>query len=272
MLETIADLEQAMGGLRFKSPRYLHQIKNLERMVFDNRATQLENVILKDPRFAAYAVQTQRIYNDYEVHDEYKSRNQLLETIEQFGLPTQSGLTGSLLDVSPPIKRTYQYAFMEAKLGSLGKGSRYCHIGCGSFPETLMAMRTYLGTVGEVTGIDLDERALSYGASFVEVFGMRGSIDFLHAPGDQVDYSRYSHIHMAVLVRPEDQVIERICQTASTEHTVTILLRSAYGLGRLIYEPIAAQTEANLVAHGFKSLKTLRGHAIMQTQLFRRSI
>jgi hypothetical protein len=269
ILIEVENLQLTLGDLHFKSPRYQQQIKALEHLVFEYRSSVLEKDVMRDTRFGNYAEHTRRIYDAYEVHDEYKSRHQLLEAITTFSQPNRSGLTDSLLDMSPPIQRTYRYAFLEAKLGDLGADATYCHIGCGSFPETLMAMSSYLKGKGSLAGIDFDERALSLGKAFVEKFGANG-MQFIRASGSAVDYSSFTHIHLAVLVRPEQGAIEQICKTASREHGVTLLLRSAYGLGSLIYEPLTETTKNALARNGFVHVETLRGHAIMQTELYRR--
>lgn len=270
ILTELESLRLTFGDLHFKLPQYQQNIKTLERLVFDNRGTEIEAIIMNDPRFATYAAHTRRIYDAYEVHDEYKSRHQLLEALNTFSHPGRTGLTDNLLDMSPPIRRTYRYAFLEAALGNLAEDSAYCHIGCGSFPETVMAMNSYLNNQGLVAGIDFDERALSLGKAFIEKFGVNNA-EFICARGDAVDYSRFTHIHLAVLVRPEQSVIKQICSTASKKHDVTLLLRSAYGLGSLIYEPLSEASKKILKKNGFTYIKTLRGHAIMQTELYRRN-
>jgi|GEM_PF-4670917 len=227
----------------------------IERIVLAYRGTPYEAALLEHPELEALLPALREQYCIYETNDEWALRAGLIATPEK-------GFGGST-----PIARTFAYVPLEAVAAGIEDGARYCHVGSGPLPETLLALRNFVGRA-QLTGVDQSAEAIQLSREFVQVFAPRSAISFLHAAGDDLDYRGFTHIHVAALVRPEYGTVQSICDTA--DDNVVLLLRTVSGLGSLVYQPLAAETESLLEARGFKRAATVRGHAIMQTAIYRR--
>lgn len=227
----------------------------LERIVLTYRTSEHAFYLMGDPRVSRLIPGMRRKYSEYEVREEQYLRAKLLES----NTPLIAG--------SAPVERTYKYVPLEAKSAGIHNDVRYCHVGSGPLPETLLAMRNY-APLASLTGIDADPEMLRLGKEAADAAWPGNAISFFSANGDDIDYQGYTHVHIAVLVRPELNVVKCVCETA--ERDVTIMLRTVEGLGELLYEPIAKETQEYLLEQGFQRTSIVRGHAIMSTQIYRR--
>lgn len=249
------------------SPSYNQLVSDIEEAYHRGDMPALEKIVLsyRDHRHAAYLLsdlrvaklipKLRRMYCEYETNEERLLRDKLLEK----HVPLIAG--------SAPIERTYKYVPYEARAADMHNDARYCHVGSGPLPETLIAMRNY-APLASLSGIDADIDVLCIGREFAGAVWPGNGISFLPARGDDIDYRGFTHVHIAVMVRPEFDVVKCVCDTADRE--VTIMLRTVEGLGKMLYEPVAKETEALLAEHGFRRISVVRGHAIMNTAIFRR--
>ena len=230
-------------------------MRSIEKIVLTHRGTTYEPQLLADPRIQRLVERLRTAYCAYETDDEYTLRIWLLQAE-----------TGQIAG-SAPIERTHTFAPLEAAAAGIGDNANYCHVGSGPLPETLLAIRA-VAPSASLTGIDADAQATSLGREFTRAIAPGSAIRFLHAAGHTVDYRGFTHVHIAVLVRPEYDVVQRVCDTADAG--VTVLLRTAAGLGSLLYRPVGQETELLLLRHGFTRTAIVRGHAIMETAIYRR--
>lgn len=227
----------------------------IEQVVLMHRGTPYEKYVMDSPRIRRLLARLRAAYCAYETADEQRLHSRLLSQ------PMQ-GLRGSV-----PVERTFAYVPLEVTAAGVANDARYCHVGSGPLPETLLAMRA-AAPGASLTGIDADAEAVDSSRRFIRAMQPHGAISFLHAAGDSLDYRGFTHVHVAVLVRPEYAVVKCVCETADAG--ATVMLRTAEGLGSLLYEPISPKTELFLTEQGFARVATVRGHAIMQTAIYRR--
>jgi hypothetical protein len=227
----------------------------LEKIVLAYRGSEQALYVSSDSRVTKLIPRIRRSYCEYETREEQRLRAKLVES------------HAPLIAGSEPIERTYKYVPLEAQLAGIHDGVRYCHVGSGPLPETLLAMRNY-SPLASLTGIDADPEMLRLGKELADAAWPGNAISFYTAYGDDIDYRGYTHVHVAVLVRPELNVVKCVCDTADRD--VTIMLRTVEGLGGLLYEPVARETELFLLEQGFQRIGIVRGHAIMNTHIYKR--
>lgn len=227
----------------------------LEGIVLNYRHSEYAGYLMMDLGIEALIPQMRKAYCEYETKDERRLRDELVAQ----GAPLIAG--------SAPIERTYKYVPLEAAAAGIDNSANYCHVGSGPFPETLIAMRKFAPRAA-LWGIDADFEATDLAREFADAAWPGAGITFGTAQGRELDYRTFTHVHVAVLVRPETDVVRAICETG--DPGVKVMLRTAESLGTWLYQPIAQETEEVLKAYGFTRREYVRGHAIMNTAIYQR--
>jgi hypothetical protein len=227
----------------------------LEKIVLDHRCSGFASHLARDERLTPLVAGMRAAYCVYETNEELRLRDRLVME------------AAPLIKGSVPVERTFRYVPAEARAAGISDASRYCHVGSGPLPETILAMRN-VAPFASLTGVDADRNMLVLGKEFANAAWPGNAISFLHAQGNEIDYRGFTHVHLAVLVRPERQTVECICETADED--VTIMLRNVDGLGGWLYEPAAGETQEVLLDYGFRRVELVRGHTIMHTEIYRR--
>lgn len=158
------------------------------------------------------------------------------------------------------------YISLEVDAAKLSDDSRYCYIGCGPFPHTLLGMRRRARRAALI-GIDNDVDVVGRARKFANAVKPSG-ISFWLASGEDLDYRGFTHVHIGVFVRPEFEVVRAVCETADAG--VTIMLRTVEMLACLLCQPIAAETMALLEFYGFRLVTVVRDRDIVCTAVYRR--
>lgn len=108
----------------------------------------------------------------------------------------------------------------EAELVNLVAGSRLLCIGGGSVPCTAMLFSEYTGANVDV--IDIDHSAVGIGQRVVKMFGLEDKIRVMRYNGLWMNMSDYQAVHIALQVRPKQEVLDHICRSCSKGTKVII--------------------------------------------------
>ncbi|MFF2885525.1 nicotianamine synthase family protein [Paenibacillus sp. NPDC057967] len=129
-----------------------------------------------------------------------------------------------------------------------GRAEKLPMIFVGSGPMPLSAI--ILHQLSDANVICLEMDAVAYDASclLLERLGLADKVTVVMGNGSEFDYSSYSQIFVASLVRNKMEVLERINQTASDP---LVAVRTAEGMRQIMYEAI---DEAQLNKQGWRIL------------------
>ncbi|PWV99344.1 nicotianamine synthase-like protein [Paenibacillus cellulosilyticus] len=106
-------------------------------------------------------------------------------------------------------------------------------VGSGPLPISPIILHLF----GDVEVICLEMNAVAYEAScsLLAHFGLQNKVSVVLVNGADYDYSPYSYIFMASLVRNKREVLERIRRTSANP---LVAVRTAEGMKQLMYEAI----------------------------------
>jgi hypothetical protein len=206
-----------------------NDLSALEILVREHRKGEVAPYLLVDPRITHLVSRMRSMYDTFEPHDTFIA--------------------------------------LEAEAARLGDDSRYCYVGCGPFPQTLLGMRNK-APMAALIGIDKDVDVLGRARKFVNAAVPGSGISFWYGSGEELDYRGLTHVHIDVSVRPEFDIVRAVCETA--DKGVTIMLRTVEMLACLLCQPIAAETVALLVSYGFERAMVVRDGSIVCTSVYRR--
>ena len=236
-----------------------YSMHKLEQLVFANR-----NIVFNGDanEIAALMQRTRPQYGMREVKLEKAIGKEILDG----NLDPKEAI--KRLSKYPPIQRTFNYSALEAKAMKLSEDSRFVHVGCGGLPETLVGIQQ-MTSGNNLTGIDMDPYAIAKGNAFLKAINLE-QINLVQANGAEFDYQNSTDILIAVLVRPEVETVARICETASKDSPVTIALRRSLGVAQTIYDDVSPKSLQLLDQNGFTFLTRVTGHAVVETDIYRR--
>ncbi|WP_138752156.1 nicotianamine synthase family protein [Paenibacillus sinopodophylli] len=106
-------------------------------------------------------------------------------------------------------------------------------VGSGPMPLSPIIMHLF-GDV-EVICLDIDPAACEVSSSFLAKMGLEDKVKVVMENGCAFDYSAYSRIFVASLVRNKQAVLERISCTSSEP---LVAVRTAVGMKQIMYEAI----------------------------------
>lgn len=119
-----------------------------------------------------------------------------------------------------------------------GKVDRLCVVGCGPFPETLLALaRARLAPGGLAVGLDADECAARQAQAVIASLDdlPDGRVAVLHENGRGHGFSGYRLILVANAVEDKQGVLDRIAPSAGLD----VLVRLPVAWGTVLYEDVA---------------------------------
>ncbi|NJL44135.1 MAG: hypothetical protein HC945_02355, partial [Nitrosarchaeum sp.] len=129
------------------------------------------------------------------------------------------------------LRRTFEFAKIEGTRAEITKNSQVLFVGSGPYPETALAIHHIFGC--PITCLDINPVAC--GLSSYLMRKNRIPIVVLQGNGTTFRYQGYTHIIVAALAKPKRDILRQICQ--STDHGVTVIVRTIQGLRTMIYEP-----------------------------------
>ncbi|MGO4545339.1 nicotianamine synthase family protein [Paenibacillus sp. 2TAB23] len=134
----------------------------------------------------------------------------------------------------------------------------------GSGPMPLSPIIIHLFHDVEVICLDIDPAAYDASSSFLEKMGVRNKVSVIMENGAEFDYSSYSRIFVASLVRNKRAVLDQITRTASNP---LVAVRTAEGMRQIMYEAI---DEFQLHKQGWRILGRTNpdGHLVINSTLF----
>jgi len=118
----------------------------------------------------------------------------------------------------------------------------------GSGPMPLSAIMLHLLSAVEVICVEMDSAAYEASCLLLEHLGLADKVKVVLENGSNFDYSSYSQIFVASLVRNKMEVLEQITQTTSDP---LVAVRTAEGLRQIMYEAI---DESQLNRQGWQIL------------------
>lgn len=135
----------------------------------------------------------------------------------------------------------------------------------GSGPLPLSAIDYHLQTGKSCVCIEIDHSAAESSRKLIDTVGLSHAVRVIEEDGARVDYSPYGMVFVAALVANKDEVLGRVHATAKD---VTIGVRSAEGLKKLLYTPVDIGHIRNL---GYEYCGTTHGTpvAVNSTCFFR---
>jgi len=119
-------------------------------------------------------------------------------------------------------------------------------VGSGPMPISPIILHLF-GDV-EVICVEMDAVAYDASCALLEHLGLESKVTVVMGNGSEFDYSSYSRIFVASLVRNKQAVLEQISRT-STDPLVAV--RTAEGMRRIMYEAI---NESQLITQGWRIL------------------
>ncbi|HYD02670.1 MAG TPA: nicotianamine synthase family protein [Alphaproteobacteria bacterium] len=184
------------------------------------------------------SLQAKKFYEEFETYCE------VIECLKM--------IQGKTTISSPQIARTLKFAELEGIHTCMNSNSKILFIGSGPFPESAMSYYTKFNC--EVRCLDNNIVAVALSEKLFEALNL--PIKITYCDGRYFDYKGYTHIILAVLSRPKEEILERIRQT---NNDAIIICRTVDKDKEHIYPRIE---QKNL--RGFKLAKEIRSpEAIM---------
>lgn len=134
---------------------------------------------------------------------------------------------------NPQLARTYQYAREEGTAAGVDSNSKMLFVGSGWVPESALAHANVHGC--KVVCVDQNIEAVETSRELIKKLGLENKIKVLHANGEGLDYSDYTHIAVAIMALPKKEILKRI--RVSARDDVKIICRTVKKAKRLIYTP-----------------------------------
>lgn len=123
-------------------------------------------------------------------------------------------------------------------------------VGGGPMPLSPIIMHL-LGNM-QVVCLEIDSAAYDASCSLMERMGLRNKVAVLMEDGSKFDFSSYSRIFVASLVRNKQAVLEQISRTSPSP---LVAVRTALGMKQIMYESI---DESQLSEQGWRILARTR--------------
>lgn len=118
----------------------------------------------------------------------------------------------------------------------------------GSGPMPLSSIILHQLSETNVTCLEMDSVAYDASCFLLERLGLTDKVTVVMQNGAEFDYSSYSQIFVASLVRNKKEVLERIIHTAADP---LVAVRTAEGMRQIMYEAI---DESDLIKQGWRIL------------------
>ncbi|MGW9119935.1 hypothetical protein ACWGRV_25485 [Streptomyces sp. NPDC055663] len=119
-----------------------------------------------------------------------------------------------------------------------GRSVEQCAVlGCGPYPETLMALQASGLVRRRAVGVDRDEDTATLAAALVERFCVpEPEVRVVHEDADAVDFAPYDLVVVANGLLGKGRLMDRVHRTAPPG--VRVLIRRPVLMGRLLYEHV----------------------------------
>lgn len=203
----------------YKDKEFLATITELENLVRDKKFSPIAEEIIRSTFFKEKCKKIRRVYEIFEV---------FLET-EQY----LANLDKKLSIDNKQLHRTFEFAKKEGEASGMNSTSHVLFVGSGAFPETALAYALTFNC--HVTCLDYNVQAVSLSSKLIEKQGLHDKIRVLYGNAVEFDYEGYTHIVIAALAHPKNDILTRICNTCKS--AVNIICRTVEGIRGLIYEP-----------------------------------
>lgn len=118
----------------------------------------------------------------------------------------------------------------------------------GSGPLPISAIMLHLFSDAEVICLEIDAAAYDVSCSLLEHMGLGTKVRVVMENGSKFDYSPYSRIFVASLVKNKQAVLEQISRTSPN---ALVAVRTAEGMRRIMYE---SMDESQLHQQGWRIL------------------
>ncbi|AKM79557.1 hypothetical protein A3D86_01940 [Candidatus Beckwithbacteria bacterium RIFCSPHIGHO2_02_FULL_49_13] len=202
-------------------PKFVDSIKNLEELVLDRRFDAIATEVFSRKNYQSMAEKIRSIDTLYEIFLETKAVLDLLENKQE-------------LKNNFHLMRDYQTAKMEGEMGSFDRHSKVAFVGSGPFPSTAIAYHRTFGC--QITGVDYNPEAVMLADKMLNRLGLEGSIWSVSCAGEDFDYSGFSHVVLAGIAEPKEEILEQIYQT--TNSNIRVVSRTTDGLRQFFYKPV----------------------------------
>jgi hypothetical protein len=213
--------------------------------------------ILDDPRIRAVAPSLRRLLGQAEYEMERYSAAAMTGAIDKSEANRRYASYAEFIyrgHYEALVDNELQSMRWQANAPSLDSSSESVAF-AGAGPLPISAIMLHKRTGWPVTCIDRDAEACRLGRQVIRHLtahepgyeSLDSNVRYVHAAGADHDYSTHPVVFVASLIEKKDSVVSRILQTSQT--AVITIIRSAEGLGSLIYQPedgVATRAEYNL--------------------------
>ncbi|MSS75076.1 GNAT family N-acetyltransferase [Candidatus Pacearchaeota archaeon] len=212
-------VNQPITPSSYKEKEFLATITELEDLVRDKKFSSIAEEVARSTFFKEKCKRIRKIYEIFEV---------FLET-EQY----LANLDKKLSIDNNQLKRTFEFAKREGEASGMNDKSHVLFVGSGAFPETALAYALTFNC--QVTCLDYNVQAVSLSSKLIEKQGLQNKVKVLYGDATEFNYEGYTHIVVAALAHPKNEILTRICNTCKS--AVNIVCRTVEGIRSLIYEP-----------------------------------
>jgi hypothetical protein len=221
----IIELEQlfskyALNPGMAKDVYFIDLIKDLKNLLKDSQYADLADIINESEYFKKIEQKIRAVYDIYYV---YLESDTVLEVLFQ----------GK--DVYKDFKSNNNLlGEREGDLASINQDSHVAFIGSGPFPWTSLVYNRIFNC--RVTGLDSNASAIYLASRLIEKVNLKHKILFELTNAEKYDYSKFTHVSIAGMARPKNDIIKQIALTAKSGTKVTV--RTAVGLHGFMYEKV----------------------------------
>ncbi|WP_337102106.1 nicotianamine synthase family protein [Paenibacillus sp. YIM B09110] len=215
-------------------------------------------------RYPYYPEEVQAVLsNEYVRMNQRKLQDKLSEAeflVELSDSRHISSLEGTVLDIVTRLPNWNIYmALVSQELSTLRQftpqdsqreKSPIVFVGSGPLPLSPLILHLF-GDV-EVICVEMDAVAYEVSSTLIEHLGLRDKLTVVLGNGSEFDYSSYSRIFVASLVRNKQAVLEQIRHTSPDS---LVAVRTAEGIRQMMYEAI---DESKLSQEGWNILGRTR--------------
>lgn len=127
----------------------------------------------------------------------------------------------------------------EFSMVRLNPASKALFIGSGPMPISAILMAGYLDST--IDCVDINVEAIGRSQSMIDALALHDRLRPIHRAEPAYSVEQYDLIIIALLAKPKRVILENIARTKKPD--AQIICRTAYGLRRFLYEPLAGRED-----------------------------
>lgn len=215
LLEKVAAVDESAYTQRGDTKKSLfNDLKNLVN-IYNSQVSEDQ---LEDERLVSLAARSRLLYNNYYSFIETAAcLNIIIDEAHQFpGFNSNNDLLGD----------------QEIKISKMNRDSHVVFVGSGPFPWSLI--KYHFKTGCKAAGVDVKPEAVFLSHQLLITQKLADLIEIYCVDGREADYGPFTHVVLAAMSTPKDEIVRRVVSTA--KKGTMLVVRRSFGLNCFFYE------------------------------------